>query len=145
MTDLKRKEIAECGKCGNVKHNNGRCPQCGRMCKGHSLAPKGPRKKKLTGELTQKEKEQLRDLIVSKNMTEISAWFAGRALTLESAFKFVKELAPYISPKLNAVESTVKKDTSIKVTIEGFNQIEQEASEIVDITPEVEEELVESE
>lgn len=122
---MSNKTTATCSKCGVVEHNEGRCPTCGRMCKGH--APKRDVKKatkKVAGELTKEDKKQLKELILAKDMSKLSAWFAEKASSAEVAFKYVKELAPYIAPKLSSVQSEVKQDTTIQIQIQGFGSID---------------------
>lgn len=119
---------AFCSKCdGLVEHNNGRCPVHGIMCKGFSPNPKGSTRKKPKPkeiqELTEKDKKELKELITKKDMAKLSAWFAERASTADIAFKYVKELAPYIAPKLSSIQSEIKQDTSIKIEIAGFEAL----------------------
>lgn len=116
--------LAKCSKCGDTEHNNGRCTTCGRMCKGFS-PNKGKKRadKKPAGALSAEDKKTLKELIVSKNMSKLAAWFAERATTADLAFKYVKELAPYLAPKLSSIQSEVKQDTTIKIEIAGFENI----------------------
>jgi len=124
---------ATCSKCGPVQHNNGRCPSCGRMCKGH--APKRTAVKTASkGTLTAEEKKELRSLIEAKDMASLSAWFAERASSADVAFKYVKELAPYIAPKLSSIQSDIKTDTTYRIEIAGFEglSIDQKNEKVIE-------------
>ena len=94
----------------------------GRFVKGGaSPNPKGRPKKSKEPEVDSKKitGDPMKDLVhllkTAKSRTEV--------------FKYAKELLPYTNPKLSSVQSEIKEEKTVTITIEGFKKP-------IDITPE---------
>lgn len=85
----------------------------GRLKKGYSGNPSGRPK---TAKLTQKDKNELRKVIAERDISKVLEFLCERAETIQDAFKYVKEFAPYLAPKLQTINSINKKDTTIEIT-----------------------------
>jgi hypothetical protein len=97
----------------------------GQWVKGQSGNPTGrPKTHKLTG----KDKEELGKVIEGRDVQAILAFLCERADTVTDAFKYVKEFAPYLAPKLQTINSVNKTDNTI--TIEWKSEVLKKVDDI---------------
>lgn len=97
----------------------------GQFKKGVSGNPTGrPKAEKLTG----KDKEEIRQLIESRDIEKILGFLCERATHVNDVFKFVKEFAPYLAPKLQTINSINKTDN--KITIQWQQELIKKVEDI---------------
>lgn len=104
----------------------------GRIKKGHSLNPTGRPK---SAKLTQKDKDELvkivKDNIKDKNLlSEMLQFMLQRAENIVDVHKYLKEYAPFLTPKLSSIKQDIQEEKTIKIQIEGFSDME-----MIDKTP----------
>lgn len=97
----------------------------GRLLKGQSGNPSGRPK---TERLTSADKRELKRIIDSKDMSSALAFMCERATTVNDAFRYVKEFAPYLAPKLQTINSISKNDNTI--TIEWKSEMIKKVEDI---------------
>ena len=97
----------------------------GRLKPGHSGNPNGRPK---IGKLTGTDKKELDRLVRAGDMKEILAFLCARAHHVADAFKYIKEFAPYLAPKLQTINSINKNDNTF--TIEWKSQLIKKVEDI---------------
>jgi len=115
----------------------------GRIKKGTSLNPSGRPK---SAKLTQKDKDQLahivNDNIKDKNLlSEMLQFMLERAENTADVHKYLKEYAPFLTPKLASLKQEVIEEKVITFRIEGL----ETDLEMIDATPKNLERLQEEE
>ena len=97
----------------------------GRMLPGCTINPSGRPK---TAKLTNKDKKELAALIDGRDVQKLLGFLCERADTTTEAFKYIKEFAPYLAPKLQTINSISKSDNTI--TIEWKSEIIKKVEDI---------------
>lgn len=90
--------------------------ESGHFKKGVSGNPSGRPK---SSKLTQKDKDALKAFIEAKDVDGMTAWLCERAETVSEAFKYIKELQPYLTPKLQSIKSEIREDKTITIQWQG--------------------------
>ena len=95
----------------------------GKFVKGVSGNPSGRSK---STKLTALDRKKLVK-IIEANITdagflkEMLSFLTEKAESVADVFKYVKEFAPYLLPKLSSIKSEVSEVKEIKIRIEGFD------------------------
>jgi len=84
----------------------------GHILKGQSGNPSGRPK---THKLTQMDKNDLKKLITGKDISKVLEFLCERADTIDDAFRFIKEFAPYLAPKLQSTTNINRNDNRIEI------------------------------
>jgi hypothetical protein len=105
----------------------------GRIKKGQSLNPSGRPK---SAKLTQKDKDELVKIVKAnvkdKNLlSDMLEFLLKRANDINEVHKYLKEYAPFLTPKLSSIKQEIMEDKVITFKIEGL----EEELEMVDVTP----------
>lgn len=92
----------------------------GRIKKGKSLNPSGRPK---TDKLTAKDKKEYRDILAAciekKDLGDAVLWLTERSSNTGEAFKYLKEFAGYIMPKLSSVKTDVTQVKELVISFAG--------------------------
>ena len=88
-----------------------------------------------SAKLTQKDRDNLvkiiKDNVKDKNLlSEMLAFMVERAEFVSDVHKYLKEYAPFLTPKLSSIKQEIEQETTIKIQIEGVEDIK-----IIDKTP----------
>ncbi len=95
----------------------------GKFVKGVSGNPSGRSKStKLTAADRKKLVKIIEDNITDAGfLKEMLSFLTEKAESVADVFKYVKEFAPYLLPKLSSIKSEVSEVKEIKIRIEGFD------------------------
>jgi len=95
----------------------------GKFQKGVSGNPSGRSKStKLTAADRKKLAKMVEDNIEDKGfLKEVLAFLTEKAESVADVFKYVKEFAPYLMPKLSSIKSEINEVKEICIRIEGFD------------------------
>ena len=66
--------------------------------------------------LTQPDKNELKRIIAEKDMSKVLEFLCERANSIDDAFRFIKEFAPYLAPKLQSTTNINRNDNRIQIT-----------------------------
>jgi len=99
--------------------------KAGHWKKGVSGNPTGRPK---TEKLTAADKKELKGIIDKKDISELLGFMCERATTVNDAFRYVKEFAPYLAPKLQSIQNVSKVDNTI--TIEWKTEVLKKIEDI---------------
>lgn len=111
------KKKLNCSKCGPLDdHNNGRCMTCGRMLKGFSLAPKGPRKEAKT-DFPKEVIDQVKSLDTMAEKVEFwHKYLVENPKSKVEIERVLTKISDTYKPKLKNVETNTKIDNTITIT-----------------------------
>ena len=104
----------------------------GQFVKGKSGNVSGRPK---SAKLTQADRDEvvkiIKDNVKDKSLlSEMLSFMVERAELVSDVHKYLKEYAPFLSPKLSSIKQEIEQETTIRVVIEGIEDIE-----MLDITP----------
>lgn len=119
MTTQSEKCICKVCKTDNSEHDNNRCTNCNRLLKGRkSINPNGPKgdPNKPKPKTWQSEKPKLIKALGEGDVQAVTAILLDFAETAKDARMIVKEMMPYISPKLQSTASVTKQDNTLEIT-----------------------------
>ena len=119
--------------------------KAGHWKKGVSGNPTGRPK---TEKLTAGDKKELKALTESGDIKGILAFMCERATTINDAFRYVKEFAPYLAPKLQSIQKVSKVDNTIKIewqteVMKKIENIDEEYDKLVGSPKVIDAEIVE--
>jgi len=85
----------------------------GHFKKGVSGNPTGRPK---THKLTQKDRNELMKVLKTKDISQVLEFLCERASSTDDVFRYIKEFAPYLAPKLQSTTNINKNDNRIQIT-----------------------------
>ncbi len=111
---------------------NNKDPKTGHFLPGKSGNPSGrPKAEKLTGKDKKELKKIISKCIKEKDLTEAVLWLVERSEQVFEVFKYLKEFAPYIMPKLSSMKTETKEIREIKITLLGVNNEDEKIMKLV--------------